>query len=186
MSWADGGHFEHLAIMSFRELWSYLQRESQSPARSGDPARLELPQATLEQAIAWCAAKATLTEPRSCLRGEPFGGRSTGRLDRSFVVDAVRWRTARASLQPPTSADGRLLAYFPDLNLCDGFAEVQSSGYLDRDNCPPWESWVALLVDPRADDYHRRVLVSWVPAVFVPLVAAGIEANPEECISWLQ
>jgi len=29
-------------------------------------------------------------------------------------------------------------------------------------------------------------LVSWVPAVFVPLVTAGIEVNPEECILWLQ
>ena len=82
--------------------------------------------------------------------------------------------------------DGRLLAYYPDLNLCDGAAEVESSGYLDVENCPPWESWVALLVDPRADDDHRRVLVSWVPAVFVPLVTAGIEVNPEECIVWLQ
>jgi hypothetical protein len=50
----------------------------------------------------------------------------------------------------------------------------------------PGESWVGLLVDPRADDDHRRVLVSWVPAVFVPLVTAGIEVNPEECIVWLR
>jgi hypothetical protein len=173
--------------MSIRELWSRLQRKAPSRARPGDPARLELPQPTLEEAIAWCSAKGTLTEPRSCLRGEPFGGRSTYPLDRSLVVDAVHWRSAKArSLQPCPSADGRLLGYYPDLNLCDGAAEAESSGYLDVENCPPWESWVALLVDPSADDDHRRLLVSWVPAVFVPLVSAGIEVNPEECIVWLQ
>ena len=173
--------------MSLRELWSRLQRKLPSPLGPGDLAWLELPQRTLEEAITWCSAKGTLADTRSCLRGDPFGSRSTYPLDRSFVVDAVDWRSARASsLQPCTSNDGRLLAYYPDLNLCDGAAEVESSGYLDVENCPPWGSWVALLVDPRADDDHRRVLVSWVPAVFVPLVTAGIEVNPEECIVWLE
>gem|GEM_PF-5908425 len=41
------------------------------------------------------------------------------------------------------------------------------------------------LVDPWGNPY----IAVWTgddPAVFVPLVTAGIEVNPEECIVWLQ
>jgi hypothetical protein len=103
------------------------------------------------------------------------------------VDDVARWRSARVgSLPPASNHHGRLLAYFPDLNLCDGAAEAESRGYLDVENCPPWETWVALVEDTSTQDSDvRRVLISWVPNVFVPNVSAGIRVNPEDCIVWL-
>ena len=70
---------------------------------------------------------------------------------------------------------GRLLIYFPSESLADGAAEVQSKGFFDYDNVPPWDTWVA---------YSDRTLLSWIPAQLVPLVQRGIDVNPEECIRW--
>ena len=81
---------------------------------------------------------------------------------------------------------GRLLVYFPDAELADGAAEVESSGFFDVFNTPPWDTWVALRRDERGEDRGYSVyLVSWVPSVFLDLASAGIGVNPEECILWL-
>lgn len=79
---------------------------------------------------------------------------------------------------------GRLLVFFPDEGLSDGAAEVETRGFFDLDNAPPWDTWVGLFRDVEAErsaDY----LVSWVPKRLVDLIDRGIRANPEECICWL-
>lgn len=85
----------------------------------------------------------------------------------------------------PPSGDlhgGRLLIYFPDLELADGAAELESRGFLDVNNAPPWDTWVAFIQHGQSNWSH---LISWVPREFVPLADAGIRVNPEECILWL-
>jgi hypothetical protein len=37
---------------------------------------------------------------------------------------------------------GRLMVYFPDAALADGAAEVQSRGFFDVHNTPPWDTWI--------------------------------------------
>jgi hypothetical protein len=82
---------------------------------------------------------------------------------------------------------GRLLVYFPDADLADGAAEVQSRGFFDVHNVPPWDTWIALADDGAAADVsYRQYVVTWVPSNLVTLAAAGIEVNPEECIAWLE
>jgi len=82
-------------------------------------------------------------------------------------------------------AGGRLIAYSPDLNLACGTSEVETKGYLDVDNTPPWDTWVALLDAPKAKHWESS-LIAWVPPVFVPLVQAGINVIPEGCVLWLE
>jgi len=80
---------------------------------------------------------------------------------------------------------GRLLVYLPDDNLADGAAEVESKGFFDIDNTPPWDTWVALLRNPAGDLSSEWHLVCWVPDPLVDLADRGILVNPEKCLLWL-
>jgi hypothetical protein len=77
----------------------------------------------------------------------------------------------------PHAIQGRLLSYWPDENLACGAAEVQSLGFFDADNTPPWDLWVA---------FSDRMLLSWVPGELVEIAQRGIDINPEGCIAWFQ
>jgi hypothetical protein len=35
------------------------------------------------------------------------------------------------------------MVYFPDENLCDGYAELVSEGFFDVDNVPAHDTWVS-------------------------------------------
>jgi hypothetical protein len=70
---------------------------------------------------------------------------------------------------------GRLLLYFPQENLADGAARVNSGGFYDDDNVPPWDIWVG---------FSRGALISWVPPALIEVAQMGIDANPENCIRW--
>jgi hypothetical protein len=81
----------------------------------------------------------------------------------------------------------RFVVWLPDQSLSDGAAQLETDGYFDADNQPPWDTWVAWVSAPTAKDLGlRNMLVAWVPEDFVKLVRAGVDANPEECLQWLQ
>ncbi|MDQ3713836.1 MAG: hypothetical protein M3388_16675 [Acidobacteriota bacterium] len=80
---------------------------------------------------------------------------------------------------------GRLLAYFPDVNLFCGASEDETNGFFDVDNVPAWDTWVAYFEEGRSNDCYASYLISWIPPQFVELVSKGIYVNPEECIVWL-
>ncbi len=80
---------------------------------------------------------------------------------------------------------GRLLIYFPDLDLADGAAEAESRGYFDVNNAPPWDTWIAMVMDAGGDEKYPY-LVSWVPREFLSAVQKGIDVNPEQCIRWIE
>jgi len=85
------------------------------------------------------------------------------------------------------------LAYFPDENLFDGVAEQVSKGFFDVNNIPPYDTWVWMVRNVRTFEYadgakgetEANYLVAWVPPEFIPLARAGVDANPEGCILWL-
>ena len=85
------------------------------------------------------------------------------------------------------------LAYFPDDNLSDGVAEQVSKGFFDVNNIPPYDTWVWMVRNVRTFEYddgakgetEANYLVAWVPPEFIPLARAGVDANPEGCILWL-
>ncbi len=79
------------------------------------------------------------------------------------------------------------MVYFPDENLCDGYAELVSEGFFDVDNLPAHDTWVSFFdEESRSQRSSRRYLLCYVPVAAINAANAGIEGNPEECIVWLE
>jgi hypothetical protein len=68
------------------------------------------------------------------------------------------------------------------MNLFDGAAEPVTDDYFNVEYFPPWDLWLALV--PVDDIPEDLCLLSWVPPWAEPLVVAGIEVDPAECLSW--
>jgi hypothetical protein len=85
---------------------------------------------------------------------------------------------------PALELPGRLMVYFPHLNLRDGAAELESGGFFDLDNSPPWDTWVAVFED-QSDSEPGPYVIAWVPEPLIGAAEAGIAVNPEGCIVWL-
>jgi hypothetical protein len=86
---------------------------------------------------------------------------------------------------PKDLGGGRLLVYFPDVNLCYGASEDETNGFFDIDNVPAWDTWVAYFAVGNRHS-NGSYLISWIPPQLVELVSSGIYVNPEECIVWLE
>jgi hypothetical protein len=144
----------------------------------------------LRETQAWCAAKADLSRPKDCLRDERLRPQLLP-PSRLYAVEDVR-RSRRLHSDRNVSADlgtviagGRLIAYSPDWNFACGVSEIETRGYFDVNNTPPWDTWVALVDAPNAKHWESS-LIAWVPPVFVPLVQTGISVIPEGCVLWLE
>lgn len=88
--------------------------------------------------------------------------------------------------EAPVIAPGRFMVYFPDENLCDGYAELVSDGFFDVDNLPAHDTWVSLFNEAgRLQAHSRRYLLCYVPFAAIEAASAGIKGNPEQCIAWL-
>jgi hypothetical protein len=153
----------------------------------GDPVSFEL---RLGQTIAWCLPRARASDPAGSLRSEQLRPRVL-EADRAAIVRRVAQarmngvRDAQAVNGGQDLLGGRLLAYFPDAELSDGAAEIESRGFFDVNNAPPWDTWIALFRDDSADVSSRDCLVSWVAEELIETVDRGIGVNPEQCIVWL-
>ncbi len=82
------------------------------------------------------------------------------------------------------------MVYFPDENLCDGYAELVSKGFYDVDNLPAHDTWVSFFhEESRSQRSSWRYLICYVAVAAIDAAIdaanAGIEGNPEECIVWL-
>jgi len=151
---------------------------------------------SLTEAIAWCTGSGSLSEPRTSLRScKPSDLVSPeDQVDGVCISRSFRLPELGRRLPPVTDlCGGRLVAYFPSFNLADGWAETQSKGFLDVDNIPPYDTWVWWVrgisrveyADHRTSEIDASYLVAWVPPDFIELADAGIRANPEDCIRWL-
>lgn len=145
----------------------------------------------LAETIAWCGARMDRADPGISLRSPGTRPRTlpADRLDLVHSATA-RGRGVGFRVHPPRKdapGGGRLLAYFPDADLTDGAAEMESRGFFDVFNAPPWDTWVAYVEEdpPGGDRSYASYLVAWVPPELLELAATGIEANPEQCIAWL-
>ncbi|MFY1827443.1 hypothetical protein ACN47A_16095 [Myxococcus fulvus] len=162
---------------------------------------LDLLRTTLAEAVAWCEARARDQDPRASLRGlpDPVDVEELGLLGLSpanlvWKTSSRRFQALKAAgLEAPLiecgNLPGRLLVFAPDEETADGGAELQSGGFFDVHNTPPWDTWVGYFDDLHEDPTGpvvRSYLLAYVPAVFVSRVADGIAANPEQCIQWLE
>jgi hypothetical protein len=69
-----------------------------------------------------------------------------------------------------------LLAYYPSSSLSDGSSPPPTGGFLDDNDCPPWDSWVW---------FHNDYLIRVVPPEMVSAVQMAIATNSTYCIGWL-
>jgi hypothetical protein len=148
----------------------------------------------LTETISWCTNSGSLANPRGSLRTIEPSYLISPEFQVSGVGTSRHLRLRSAKLTPVTDLrGGRLAAYFPNDNLSDGVAMVESHGFLDVDNAPPSDTWVWWVQNvekfTRADgtpgERDANYLVAWVPQNFILLANAGIDVNPEQCVLWL-
>jgi hypothetical protein len=98
----------------------------------------------------------------------------------------LQYKKLSAPSKAPVTAPGRFMVYFPDENLCDGYAELVSKGFFDVDNLPAHDTWISFFEEKsRPQRSSRRYLICYVPVAAIDAANAGIEGNPEACIVWL-
>ena len=148
---------------------------------------------SLAATIAWCADVADASDLSRRFRSPQLRppidiGEHTDSLD--FIRNAVqrvidlRFELRFTNLAPDRAADfsadlcgGRLLAFYPQVTIFDGFAAIESDGFFDPANVPPWDTWIYFI-----DDF----LISFVPQRFLTNAECGLITNAEECIVWLR
>ena len=104
--------------------------------------------------------------------------------DRAAVVEQLSERRAQllrdlnayAQVSSCELANGKPLRYEPDFNVSDGASQDSTYGYFDRNDAPPWDTWIC---------FTDRSLISWVPPSLVDLVRLGIDVNPFDCVGWV-
>ena len=139
----------------------------------------------VREVAAWCAARLSSDKTPDALRP---GHREPPQLTDnrwSVVDDLARRRGSAPAVSTVDSAAGRLLVYFPDGTLSDGAAAVASDEFFDDDNAPPWGTWIGYFAEAPGDPNYSTYVLAWIPAAFVAAADAGIDANPELCIAWL-
>jgi hypothetical protein len=169
------------------QLLAQLQRGRSKHAMS-EPTQLEDLDLRLEDVAMWCKRYANPQATRNCLRparlaAHPLPANRWHAVD--DVVAARRSELARTTDVTLDGVSGRLLVYFPDLELADGAAEAESQGFFDVHNAPPCGTWAGYFDEGDHNSDRSAYLLAWVPQAFVSLANRGILANPEECIVWL-
>jgi hypothetical protein len=178
---------------SFTEAGRIEEQFRQSFIAMGNSSPLEL---RLAETINWCLPLANVLTPRESLRSEklrPVIADTESdllyipyeRLSSISNLFEMRRKLLDQDISPVSSYNdlkgGKLLAYFPDENVCDGASEVASFGFLDVRDAPAWDTWIGLFKNPSSD-----FILSYIPKSFIKFVQAGIDVNPVECILWLE
>ena len=143
---------------------------------------------SLAATTAWCAAVSDASDLSRCFRSPTLQppidiGEHTDSIDLiqnavQHVIDCRFTYFATAGTEDASgTSTGRLLAFYPRVTIFDGFAAIESDGFYDPANVPPWDTWVCFV-----DDF----LISFVPRRFTVNAECGIITNAEECIVWLR
>jgi hypothetical protein len=122
---------------------------------------------SLAEIIAWCAARATVTDPEGCLRTpdlkpDPLDYHLSLTERQACVATVIQARSRLlrdAGLYPSKPATdlagGRLLLFDPDETLSDGSAAVVSRRFFEDNNVPPWDCWILYLADPLTPEQQQ-------------------------------
>jgi hypothetical protein len=163
--------------------WDVWEHGQTSPLIADDVLRPRI-----AESVAWCESLAGLADcrpsrfPQNLLHDGPDHLVCSIGRDRQSATRARKLATERDGR---IVVPGRFMLHFPDENLTDGAAEVQSDGFFDVWNLPPIDTWVSFFFDGRRRHTSRRYLLCYVPRWAVTRADAGIEVNPEDCIAWL-
>ena len=138
----------------------------------------------LAATIAWCRPRFATDRPKDSLRSTDLQPSiiitsSDELAPVHSAVDSVIDR--RASILGPVdnnniSKNGRLFGFYVRQTLFDGVSEMETHGFIDETNTPPWDSWICMV---------DELLISWIPPTMADDVQLAIVCNAEECIAWL-
>ncbi|MGH1343665.1 MAG: hypothetical protein ACRBN8_19055 [Nannocystales bacterium] len=148
-------------------------------------------EAQIEESSRWCAIRIVEGGPDADLSEPDLAPRplEKNRWNALHDVGALRRALLPRDQTVPQPQPGRFLVYFPDADLCDGAAAVASEEFFDDYNCPPFGTWVGYFDDATdeadTDPNYSGYVLCWVPERFKDLANAGVNANPEACIRWL-
>ncbi len=165
----------------------------------------------LAETIAWCRQSSPTGNVANSLRSyylRPIAFRFEQTIEQmqALVEDLAeervrmlhwytRWHGWKYPNEPAKNlSEGRLLIYDPGGQLADGAAEVETEGFFNLDNEPPWDAWICFIdnkVDKANGEEHPNTwhrldyyVVSWIPPSLIEMVTAGINVNAEACIAW--
>lgn len=98
------------------------------------------------------------------------------------VVESVVLRRSERLTETSESLsnDGRLLAVELPATMFDGVANSVSEGFFDDSDAPPWDTWLKVVMVG-----ETGYLLSWIPSTCYQQANAGIDANGEQCIKWV-
>lgn len=147
----------------------------------------------LAETIAWCSRHGSLDDPKNSLRtfSEDLPYFLAPELQVSHVASLRReklYQDGFRNIETLTDLQGgRLLFYTADWTLSTGGSQLETYGFFDAHECPPFDTWVWFV--PQApkgsSDVFDHYLVAWIPPVFLELVEKGIEVCPTECLGRL-
>lgn len=139
------------------------------------------------EAADWCMPRLRIEDLKQCWRSEELRPKHLEPNRASTVGNLVRQRRLNLRGNPSSPpVPGRLLAYFPDAELSDGAAEVETAGFFDVYNEPPWGCWIGWVeANDIQDASYRMFLLAWVPNQLRSEVSRGVDVNPEQCIQWM-
>jgi hypothetical protein len=168
---------------------------------------LDLFKHRLAETIAWCVPRFSMDNIENSLRTPPIFLEHEKyefihpfqRQEIDIFADTVYAKRAKAvsvdiaeNIQSELSG-GRLLLFYMSNSTCDGIGPIESNGFIDICNFPPWDTWIyhgiecgkfirAFPQDIRDIEY----IISWVPEEMIPLIDETIKTLAEQCLQWVE
>lgn len=147
--------------------------------------------ASLHDAMRWSVRMLNGTTDVTRLRSSELASSHPG-IDDSYgqsmsainsLVDArSRLLGAHKMIDLPNE---RLLCCDFAASEASGASELASDGYFNEFDLPPWDTWVAWVTDFKPAHEHNGFILAFVPPSFNECVQLGIDANPVNCVFWL-
>ena len=97
-----------------------------------------------------------------------------------MLVAERRSRLGRLSRSPRNS--GQVLLWAPEWDEFDGNLELQSQGFFDVNDSPPWDMWIGWITHPH--DPSEWFGVSWIPDRYIELIDKARELETAEVVKW--
>lgn len=147
---------------------------------------------SLTETITWCLKNGSIDDPkhslRVCLDDYPYLLSPLSQVH--HVIRERRSHLRKNELRNQKLVTGlcggRLLIYCPDWTDSSGAAEAETGGFLDVHSAPPLDTWVWYVQEKvPVEKRYSEYLVAWVPPAFLKSVERGIQADPIQCIAWL-
>lgn len=106
--------------------------------------------------------------------------RERGGVVEKLVADRAKLLESIGDARPMVG--GELLTFDVDASFYDGVAAVETHGFFDEEDLPPWDTWVAYGV---VKNLAPR-LISWVPQEHVKLVERAVAVHVCDAYAWLR